>query len=113
MSGIRVDAVQPTGFDEPAFMALKDEVREYVRGAGEQWAERIERERRVPPELWEELRGLGYLRLAAPAEYGGRELSLTRYLELLELFSMSHGSLRMIVHVCNGIWRPIAAHARG
>jgi len=113
MSGIRVDTVHPAASDERAFTALKDEVRAYVREAGEQWAERIERERRVPLELWEELRGLGYLRLAAPAEYGGRELSLTRYLELLEIFSMSHGSLRMIVHVCNGIWRPIAAHATG
>ena len=27
------------------------------------------------------------------------------------LLSMSHASLRMIVHVCNGIWRPIAANA--
>jgi alkylation response protein AidB-like acyl-CoA dehydrogenase len=30
---------------------------------------------------------------------------------LLELFSMSHASLRMIVHVCNGIWRPMDSHA--
>jgi alkylation response protein AidB-like acyl-CoA dehydrogenase len=61
--------------------------------------------------LWDELRDHGYLRLAAPAQYGGRGLPFTEYLELLEIFSMSHGSLRMIVHVCNGIWRPIAAHA--
>src|SRR5262249_44063148 len=53
----------------------------------------------------------GYLRLAAPVEYGGRGLRFPRYLELLELLSMSHASLRMIIHVCNGIWRPIAAHA--
>ena len=30
---------------------------------------------------------------------GGRGLPFTRYLELLELFAMSHASLRMIVHV--------------
>ena len=34
-------------------------------------------------------------------------MPFTRYLELLELFSMSHASLRMIVHVANGIWRPM------
>ena len=90
---------------------LADEIRAYVEGVGEAWAERIERDGEVPPALWEELRDRGYLRLTAPAEYGGAGLPLARYLELLELFSMSHGSLRMIVHVCNGIWRPIAAHA--
>ena len=24
---------------------------------------------------------------------------------------MSHASLRMIVHVCNGVWRPLDSHA--
>jgi alkylation response protein AidB-like acyl-CoA dehydrogenase len=111
MTAIRPDDAQPSGLDEPEFVALRDEVRKYVHAEGEQWAERIEAERRVPSGLWEELGGLGYLRLAAPTEYGGRDLSLTQYLELLEIFSTSHGSLRMIVHVCNGIWRPIAAYA--
>jgi alkylation response protein AidB-like acyl-CoA dehydrogenase len=97
--------------DERAAAALAEHVRAYVDGAGETWADRIERDGEVPPALWEELRDRGYLRLTAPTEYGGHGLPLARYLELLELFSMSHGSLRMIVHVCNGIWRPIAAHA--
>jgi alkylation response protein AidB-like acyl-CoA dehydrogenase len=91
--------------------ALRDEVRAYVRQDGEDWAELIERERRVPRELWDQLSDRGYLRLAAPREYGGHGIPLTRYLELLELFSMSHASLRMIVHVCNGIWRPLDSHA--
>jgi alkylation response protein AidB-like acyl-CoA dehydrogenase len=99
------------GAGEPELTALKDEIRAYVEDAGERWAERIERERQVPLELWDELRDRGYLRLAAPREYGGRGMALSSYLELLEILSMSHGSLRMIVHVCNGIWRPIAAHA--
>jgi alkylation response protein AidB-like acyl-CoA dehydrogenase len=99
------------GPDDVALAALKDEIRAYVDEAGERWAERIEREREVPPELWDELRDRGYLRLAAPVQFGGRGIPLARYLELLEILAMSHGSLRMIVHVCNGIWRPIAAHA--
>jgi alkylation response protein AidB-like acyl-CoA dehydrogenase len=97
--------------DEQALAELRDEIRAYVADHGERWAERIERDREVPLELWEELSGRGYLRLAAPPEYGGRGIPLSRYLDLLELLSMSHGSLRMIVHVCNGIWRPLAAHA--
>jgi alkylation response protein AidB-like acyl-CoA dehydrogenase len=109
VTALSTDASHPLGPDELAFAALKDEIGAYVQGAGERWADRIEREREVSPQLWSELRDRGYLRLTAPPEYGGRGIPLTRYLELLELFSMSHGSLRMIVHVCNGIWRPIAA----
>ena len=92
-------------FDETAFARLKDEIAAYVTGPAEAWASRIELERRVPLELWEELRERGYLSLAAPAAYGGREIPFVRYLELIELFSMSHASIRMIVHVVNGTWR--------
>ncbi|MBV8068124.1 MAG: acyl-CoA/acyl-ACP dehydrogenase [Candidatus Eremiobacteraeota bacterium] len=91
--------------DETSFEELKREIAAYVAGPAEEWAARIERERRVPPELWEELRARGYLSLAAPAGYGGHEIPFTRYLELIELFSMSHASIRMIVHVVNGTWR--------
>jgi alkylation response protein AidB-like acyl-CoA dehydrogenase len=98
-------------FSQARFAELKREVDAYVRGQGERWAELIERERKVPEALWDELRERGYLRLAAPPQYGGLGLPFTRYLELLELFSRSHASLRMIVHVCNGIWRPLDSHA--
>ena len=112
MAAVRADGFRPSGPDESWMSAeLKEEIRSYVRDEGERWAQQIEHERRVSPALWEELRERGYLRLAAPAGYGGRGVPLIPYLELLEIFSMSHASLRMIVHVCNGIWRPIAAHA--
>jgi alkylation response protein AidB-like acyl-CoA dehydrogenase len=92
-------------FDEASFPALKNEIAAYVAGPAEAWAQRIETERRVPLALWEELRERGYLSLAAPAQYGGRAIPFTRFLELVELFSMSHASIRMIVHVVNGTWR--------
>ncbi|HEY6399294.1 MAG TPA: acyl-CoA dehydrogenase family protein [Solirubrobacteraceae bacterium] len=113
MTAVRATPSQPPTGGDPTFAALKREVSEYVAGRGEYWTERIDRERQVPGELWDELRDHGYLSLAAPAEYGGRGLPLVRHLELLEIFSTSHGSLRMIVHVGNGIWRPVAAHANG
>jgi alkylation response protein AidB-like acyl-CoA dehydrogenase len=94
-----------TAFDETSFAALKDEIAAYVAGPAEAWAQRIEAERRVPEALWVELRERGYLALAAPPEYGGRGVPFARYLELIELFSMSHASIRMIVHVVNGTWR--------
>ncbi|HWF97599.1 MAG TPA: acyl-CoA dehydrogenase family protein [Steroidobacteraceae bacterium] len=93
------------------FELLRAGVEKYVRGPAERWAERIERERHVPPEVWEELRELGYLSLAAPAALGGRGLPFGRYLELMELFGMSHAAVRMIVHVVNGIWRALDRHA--
>jgi alkylation response protein AidB-like acyl-CoA dehydrogenase len=61
----------------------------------------------VPQALWLDLRGRGYLSLAAPVKYGGRGVPFARYLELMEQFAMSHASLRMIVHVANGVWRAI------
>jgi alkylation response protein AidB-like acyl-CoA dehydrogenase len=93
--------------DEAAFGELKAEIEAFVRGPGEEYAADIERTRSVPPELWRDLRERGYLSLAAPEDYGGRGIPFARYLELVELFSMSHASLRMIVHVSNGIWRAI------
>ncbi|HYC81703.1 MAG TPA: acyl-CoA dehydrogenase family protein, partial [Solirubrobacterales bacterium] len=93
--------------DEEMFAALKAEIADYVGNEGEAWTERIERERAVPPELRQELYEAGYLSLAGPREYGGRGIAFSRYLELLELFSMSHASLRMIVHVANGVWRSV------
>ena len=92
---------------ESDFQALLAEVEAFVRGPGEEYAAEIERTRAVPDKLWADLRERGYLRLAAPAEYGGRGIPFSRYLELLELVSMSHASVRMIVHVCNGVWRSI------
>jgi len=105
-----VDA-EPSPVDEAEFAALKAEIRDYVANEGERWTELIEAERQVPPEMWDELRERGYLRLAAPASLGGRGLPFVRYLELIELFSRPHASLRMVVHVMNGLWRAMLPYA--
>jgi alkylation response protein AidB-like acyl-CoA dehydrogenase len=97
--------------DDAELAALTQEIESWVRNEGEAWAERIEREHAVSPELWDELDARCYTRLAAPVDYGGRGIPFTKYLPLLELFAMSHGSVRMIVHVCNGIWRSVDSHA--
>jgi alkylation response protein AidB-like acyl-CoA dehydrogenase len=104
-------AIEPVPLQPAELAQLTDEIRTWVRGDGERWAERIEQERAVAPELWVELRDHGFLRLASPIAYGGRGIPFTQYLPLLELFAMSHASVRMIVHVCNGIWRPMDSHA--
>jgi alkylation response protein AidB-like acyl-CoA dehydrogenase len=99
--------------DEEAFRELALEIAAFVRGPGEIYAAEIDRDHAVPPRLWTDLRERGFLSLAAPQEYGGRGIPFSRYLELLEIFSMSHASLRMIVHVCNGLWRAIDQFATG
>ncbi len=93
------------------FSALKVRVERYIRGPGERWAERIEAERHVPQDLWSELREMGLLNLAAPVGLGGQALPFTRYLEVMEIVSMSHAAVRMIVHVVNGIWRALDLYA--
>ncbi|WP_314220791.1 acyl-CoA dehydrogenase family protein [Streptomyces zaehneri] len=97
--------------DEQQFHELRTQVEQWVEGPGERWAERIEESGQVPEELWAELNGLGFLRIAAPEEYGGQGLGFVRWMELMEVFSRSHGSVRMIVHVVNGIWRSMDGHA--
>ncbi len=97
--------------NEAEFQQLRDEIEAWVRGPGEVWADRIEAEADVPRELYDELRAKGWLSLAAPVELGGRGIPFSRYLELLEVVSRSHGSIRMLVHVNNGIWRALAPFA--
>jgi len=93
--------------DEKTLAALAEDIEAWVRGPGEEYAAEIERTRQVPQRLRAELRDRGYLRLAAPEEYGGQGIPFSGYLRLMELFSMSHASVRMIVHVANGVWRAI------
>ena len=93
--------------EQPEYDALVAEVTEWVRGPAEEWAERIEQTGTVPRELFDQLRERGYLSMAAPRELGGRGLSFTQWMGLMEIFSRSHASIRMLVHVLNGTWRAI------
>ena len=90
---------------------LLDEVRTWVAGPGEEWAHRIEETGTVPDELYAELRDHGWLSLAAPKELGGAGMSFPDYLQVLEVISKSHASIRMLVHVNNGTWRAMAPYA--
>ncbi len=90
---------------DEGFEALRSEIAAWVAGPGEDYAQRIEDTGSVPGELFGELRDRGYLSLAAPERLGGRGIPFSRYLELMEIFSRSHASIRMLVHVINGTWR--------
>ncbi|MCC9144891.1 MULTISPECIES: acyl-CoA dehydrogenase family protein [unclassified Arthrobacter] len=96
---------------EPEYRALLAAVTAWVEGPGEDWATRIEATGCVPDALWKELRGAGFLSLAAPEVLGGRGLSFLQWMGLMEVFSRSHASIRMIVHVVNGTWRAMNPYA--
>ena len=97
--------VEARGIPQGDYDKLLTEVIEWVRGPGEDWADRIEATGEVPEELWTELRERGYLSMAAPERLGGKGLSFEQWMGLMEIFSTSHASVRMIVHVVNGTWR--------
>ncbi len=104
-TGITADG-RGSELEADRYQALLEEVTAWVTGPGETWSERIEAsEGYVPEALWDELKRLGYLSLAAPVGLGGRGLSFVQWMGLMEVFSRLHASIRMIVHVVNGTWR--------
>lgn len=91
--------------ESESYAKLRCSVEAYVRERAVELGRAIDASGQVGPETWDDLRERNFLRLAAPATYGGLGLCFTQYLELLGLFSHMHGSLRVIVHVMNGLWR--------
>ncbi|MCX7523021.1 acyl-CoA dehydrogenase family protein [Microbacterium sp. STN6] len=97
--------------EQPEYDELLARVTAWVDGPGEEWAERIEETGEVPRALFDELKTNGYLSMAAPVELGGRGLSFSQWMGLMEVFSRSHASIRMLVHVINGTWRAMNPYA--
>lgn len=97
--------------EQPDYENLRSRVTAWVQGPGERWSERIESEGDVPRELFDELKQNGFLSLAAPKDLGGGGLSFSQWMGLMEIFSRSHASIRMLVHVINGTWRAMNPYA--
>lgn len=70
-------------------------------------AAEIENTDRIPASLLERTAALGAYRLTPPADLGGFALPAGEYLPYLEASAMGPGAGRMLVHVNNGIWRPL------
>ncbi|WP_214109366.1 acyl-CoA dehydrogenase family protein [Acrocarpospora catenulata] len=68
----------------------------------------IEDEDAIPADLLKRAAHAGAYRLTIPEEHGGYGLSVTDYLPYLEGAARGHGSGRMLVHLTNGVWRPLA-----
>lgn len=71
------------------------------------WGREIEATEKIPEALWQRMRDLGFHRLTQPQWAGGEGLPLTLYLPILEEIARCHGSIRMIFHAYNSIWRTI------
>lgn len=97
--------------DKNWFDALQSQIRAFVDGKAKDYARMVEETGHVSDEVWQGLRDANLLNLAAPRDYGGQGLSFTEYLLCLEILAEMHGSLRVIVHVANGLWRSMDAKA--
>jgi alkylation response protein AidB-like acyl-CoA dehydrogenase len=90
--------------------ALKPDLATYRRFFLEDFeaaAAEIEATDRIPEDLLRRTAELGAYRLTPPAELGGYALTASEYLPYLEASAMGPGAGRMLVHVNNGIWRPL------
>ena len=70
-------------------------------------ADEIEATDRIPQRLLQGAAELGAYRLTVPPEHGGFGLSAVDYSPYLEAAAMGPGAGRMLVHVSNGLWRPL------
>jgi acyl-CoA dehydrogenase len=86
-----------------------DEFRQFFLDEFESFHEEIEATDSIPDSLLKRAAQLGCNRLTMPTELGGFGLGITDYLPYLEVAARGLGCGRMLMHVNNGIWRPIAA----
>lgn len=84
-----------------------EEVRQFFLGTYEERSAEIEETDRIPDDLLAQVARLGTYRLTIPAEHGGRGLGVVDYLPYLEAAAMGPGSARMVMHLTNGVWRPL------
>jgi len=83
------------------------QVIEFRKGEARDWGQKIEHDGVIPEALWERMKDLGFFRLTKPEWAGGDGLPLRLYLPILEEVAHCHGSIRMMFHAHNSIWRPL------
>ena len=83
-------------------------IRDFFLTEFEQAAGEIETTEAIPERLLRQAAEAGVYRLTMPAEHGGCALPVTDYLPYLEAAASGPGAGRMLMHVTNGIWRPLA-----
>ncbi|MEK7878980.1 MAG: acyl-CoA dehydrogenase family protein [candidate division NC10 bacterium] len=92
----------------PKLEEYREQVRSFIQTEGEAFARQLDAEKRIPDGLLKRLRELGLMRLTFPREYGGEGLRLQEYFPILEECAKSHGTIRILVHGVNTMWRPMS-----
>ena len=92
----------------PKLEEYREQVRSFILTEGEAFARQLDAEKRIPDGLLKRLRELGLMRLTFPREYGGEGLRLQEYFPILEECAKSHGTIRILVHGVNTMWRPMS-----
>lgn len=92
----------------PNLSEYREQVRNFILTEGEVFARQLDTEKRIPDLLLKRLRELALPRLTLPREYGGEGLKLQEYFPILEECAKSHGTIRILVHGINTMWRPMA-----
>jgi len=65
-------------------------------------AGQIDRERKLPKDLADELKNQGFFRLLVPKSLGGTELDYLKYLDIIETFATADGSTAWCLNQGNG-----------
>ena len=95
----------------PKLIARANEIRNRViqfrKEEASDWAQKIEENQEIPEGLWSRIRELGFHKLTLPEWVGGEGLPLTLYFPILEEIAHCHGSIRMVFHAYNSIWRTV------
>jgi alkylation response protein AidB-like acyl-CoA dehydrogenase len=87
----------------PTQQAIADSVRDFARERIRPYTQRFEAERGYPPELFEELAGLGLMGMVAPEEKGGAGADYVSYaLSLIEI-AAADGALSTILSIQNSL----------
>lgn len=83
------------------------EVEQFFLGPFEAAAPEIEASDRIPERLLRDAAQLGVHGLSLPPDHGGFGLTLSQLEPYLEAAAQGPGCGRMLVHLSNGIWRPV------
>lgn len=87
--------------------SIRQRVVQFRQEEAVDWGLQIERSQAIPAALWTRLKELGFRSLTHPTWAGGEGLPLRLYFPILEEIARCHGSIRMVFHVSNSIWRTL------
>ena len=96
---------------EQDLYALRMKIRKVAETDLEALADEMEKTNVYPEKMWEICRKNDLFRLSLPKQYGGMGLCYEQYFQCLEEIARAPGSIRMFLHVVNGLsWHILADH---